>query len=191
MYSSLDLLNGISLQVTSWCTSTRSRRAGDRVQGGSARNSWLCVQRRLPQHGEKLARVCYLEPQEIQGAAGGSPSIEPTSTASLPIQHRHPRAAHALFLGPQAQVSPPCPLPELYQNNEEWQRLLPSHTGGMGSLLPSSSFLFQELSHSTLSAYTQGRLVTCRGGVLRLQSHTAMSEDSGSGQRQSSALPSW
>lgn len=134
--------------------------------------------------------------RKSQGAAGGSPLLEPTSTAPFPIQHRHPRAAQALFLGPQAQVSPPadqpsCPLPELGAG--EFAPI--SSDGGMGRLLPSSSVLFQELSHSTLSAYTQGCPVHLqRKGPewhFQLQSCTPTAGDRDPGQRRSSALPSW
>lgn len=67
VYSGLDLLNCTSLQVTSRSTSTKPRRAGDRVQGSSARSSWLYLQRRLLYHEGELARVCYLEPQDAPG----------------------------------------------------------------------------------------------------------------------------
>lgn len=41
----------------------KPRRAEDGVQSGSARNSWLCVQRTVARHGEELAKVSHLEPQ--------------------------------------------------------------------------------------------------------------------------------
>ena len=116
--------------------------------------------------------------KKLQGAAGCSPPLEPTSTAPLQIQPRHPRAAQAHFLGPQAQVSPLAeqpswPPPKPYQSREEQESLLLSHMmEGQRHFCQTllCSYIALEKPKScpitTLSAYAQGCHVICRGGVL-------------------------
>lgn len=92
--SSLDLLTCTSPKVTSWATSTKSRRAGDTTQGGSARNSWLCLQTILPSSED-----CPGD----SSAAGHCTSLTHLHRSSTALQ-----AAQKYFLGPQVQVSLPA-----------------------------------------------------------------------------------
>lgn len=91
-----------------------------------------------------------------QGATGGSSPLEPTSTAPLQMQPRHPRAAQACFLGPQAQVSslaeqPSWPPPE-QRGVREFMSI--SHDGGTETPLTNSSlFLYCPRKTQELSLY--------------------------------------
>lgn len=207
VYSSLDLLNCTSLQVTSWSTSTKPRKAGDRVQAGSARNGWLCVQRRLPQHGGEVARVCPLEPQEAPGCCRGlstssthqhCSSLDPAQ-ASQGSPGTFSRATSSGFSPSRITIlASPKAVPEQRRVGE----FAPiSHDGGTERLpLNSSLFLYcpreaQELSHYYATCLCPGLLchLQRRGPEqhFQLQSHSPMAGDRGFGQRGSSALPSW
>lgn len=74
-HSSLGLPNCTSLKVTSWSTSTKSRRPGDRKQGGSARSTWLCLQTILPSWEESSPGTSMWRLKKPYSAAGHSPPL--------------------------------------------------------------------------------------------------------------------